>query len=102
MQEVATSRAKFPKPLKLYEVLAILERTSWFPKERNGRNTERLPLRHSQRYVLSAVCRLFASPIKAERDYQRNNRLVWDETIWIMMDMFNNVWGDKYEVVVDH
>ena len=28
--------------------------------------------------------------------------MVWDETIQIMMDMFDNVWGDKSEVVVDH
>jgi hypothetical protein len=45
---------------------------------------------------------LCSSPIKAERDYQRNNKLVWDETIQIMMDMFDNVWGDKSEIVVDH
>jgi cytochrome P450 len=45
---------------------------------------------------------LSSSHIKAERDYQRNNKLVRDETIRIMMDMFENVWGDKSEVVVDH
>ena len=33
---------------------------------------------------------------------QKNNKLVWDETIKIMMDMFDNVWGDKSEIVVDH
>lgn len=33
---------------------------------------------------------------------QKNNKLVWDETIQIMMDMFDNVWGDRSEVVVDH
>jgi hypothetical protein len=43
-----------------------------------------------------------SSPIKSERNYQRNNKLVWDETIRIMMDMFENVWGDRSEVVVDH
>ena len=37
-----------------------------------------------------------------EHHYQKNNKLVWDETIRIMMDMFDNVWGDKSEVVVDH
>jgi hypothetical protein len=34
--------------------------------------------------------------------FQKNNNLVWDETIRIMMDMFDNVWGDRSEVVVDH
>jgi hypothetical protein len=33
---------------------------------------------------------------------QKNNKLVWDETIHIMMDLFDNVWGDKSEIVVDH
>jgi hypothetical protein len=33
---------------------------------------------------------------------QKNIKLVWDETIRIMMDMFDNVWGDRSEVVVNH
>jgi hypothetical protein len=38
------------------------------------------------------------------RDHQcqKNNKLVWDETIRIMMDLFENVWGERSEVVVDH
>jgi hypothetical protein len=39
---------------------------------------------------------------RSEYDDQRNNKLVWDETNQIMMDLFDNVWGDKAEVVVDH
>jgi hypothetical protein len=38
----------------------------------------------------------------AELDCQKNNKLVWDETIQIMIDLFDNVWGDRSEVVVDH
>jgi len=38
----------------------------------------------------------------SEHDPQRNNKLVWDETTRIMMDLFDNVWGDKAEIVVDH
>jgi hypothetical protein len=37
-----------------------------------------------------------------EYHYQDNNKLVWDETIRIIMDMFDNVWGDSSEIVVDH
>ena len=33
---------------------------------------------------------------------QRNNVLVWDETVRIMNDLFDNVWGNRSEVVVDH
>lgn len=38
----------------------------------------------------------------AENGCQRNNKLVWDETIRIVMDLFENVWSDRSEVVVDH
>lgn len=33
---------------------------------------------------------------------QRNNKLVWDETRLIMQDLFENVWGDKPEIVCEH
>ena len=91
----------FPSPYDYTRYWPSSERTLWFPKERIGRSTERLPLRHSQRYISSAIRRVSTSPIKAERDYQRNNKLVWDETIRIMMDLFDNVWGDRPQVVVD-
>jgi cytochrome P450 len=42
-----------------------------------------------------------SSPM-SECDHQRNNKLVWDETIRIMEDLFDNVWGDRSEIVVDH
>jgi hypothetical protein len=45
--------------------------------------------------------KLSQSP-RSEYDDQRNNKLVWDETNQIMMDLFDNVWGDRAEVVVDH
>ena len=42
------------------------------------------------------------SSSKSEYRLQRNNKLVWDETTRIMMDLFDNVWGDRSEIVVDH
>jgi hypothetical protein len=39
---------------------------------------------------------------RSEQYCQRNNKLVWDETTRIMMDLFDNVWGDKAEIVIDH
>ncbi|KAF8493430.1 hypothetical protein F5888DRAFT_822672 [Russula emetica] len=33
---------------------------------------------------------------------ERNNKLVWDETTRFMTDLFDNVWGDKSEIFVDH
>jgi cytochrome P450 len=39
---------------------------------------------------------------RSEYDHQRNNKLVWDETNRIMVDLFDNVWGNKAEIIVDH
>jgi hypothetical protein len=74
-----------------------LDRTLWLRKERSGRSTERFQLRHSQRY-----CPELCSSPNAEYGCQKNNKLVWDETTQIMMDLFDNVWGDRSEIVVDH
>ena len=52
--------------------------------------------------AFSEVCPDRLSSPNPEYHYQKNNKLVWDETIRIMMDMFDNVWGNKSEVVVDH
>jgi hypothetical protein len=87
----------FPSPYFDTRCCVFLEQTLWLRKERSGRNTERLPLRHSQRY-----CPELRSSPDAEYYHQKNNKLVWDETIRIMMDLFDNVWGDRSEVVVDH
>jgi hypothetical protein len=35
-------------------------------------------------------------------ELQRNNKLVWDETIKVTLDMLNNVWGTQDQIVVDH
>lgn len=43
-----------------------------------------------------------ASGLKSDYDRQRNNKLVWDETTRIMTDLFDNVWGDRSEIVVDN
>jgi hypothetical protein len=52
--------------------------------------------------AFSEVCPEHRSSPNAECWRQKNNKLVWDETIRIMTDLFDNVWGDRSEVVVDH
>ncbi|KAH6904172.1 cytochrome P450 [Coprinopsis sp. MPI-PUGE-AT-0042] len=32
----------------------------------------------------------------------RNNGLVWDETVRVVTDLFGDVWGDQKEITVDH
>ena len=52
--------------------------------------------------AFSEVCPDHHSLPKSNYGQQRNNKLVWDETAQIMMDLFDNVWGDRSEIAVDH
>ncbi|KAI0252522.1 cytochrome P450 [Lactifluus subvellereus] len=81
IKEVTTSRARFPKPIKLYVPLTIF-----------GKNIVASEGEEWKRY------RKIAAPAFSER----NNKLVWDETVLIMLDLFDNVWGDKSEIILDH
>jgi cytochrome P450 len=81
IKEVTSSRAKFPKPVELYKILLVF-----------GSNIVASEGEEWKRY------RTIAAPAFSER----NTRLVWDETIRIMFDLFDNVWGDKPEIVCDH
>ncbi|KAI0298659.1 cytochrome P450 [Multifurca ochricompacta] len=81
IKEVTTYRARFPKPVELYAALSVF-----------GRNIVASEGEEWKRY------RKVAAPAFSER----NNKLVWDETVLIMKDLFDNVWGNKSEVVVDH
>lgn len=33
---------------------------------------------------------------------EKNNKLVWDETVRIVYDLFDNVWGKEDTVVIDN
>jgi hypothetical protein len=81
IKEVTSSRAKFPKPVELYSMLLAF-----------GGNVIASEGEEWKRY------RTATAPAFSER----NTRLVWDETVRIMFDLFDNVWGDSPEIVLDH
>ncbi|TFY55986.1 hypothetical protein EVG20_g9110 [Dentipellis fragilis] len=81
IKEVTTSRARFPKPVEQYKVLTFF-----------GRNIVASEHDEWKRY------RKVSAPAFSER----NNKLVWDETMQIMVDMLDNVWKNQLEVTVDH
>jgi len=81
IKEITTYRARFPKPVFRYEVLSVF-----------GANIVASEGEQWKKY------RKIAAPAFSEK----NNKLVWDETIRIIMDLFDNVWGDRSEIVVDH
>ncbi|KAI0064393.1 cytochrome P450 [Artomyces pyxidatus] len=81
IKEVTTHRARFPKPVDQYRIL-----TSFGPNiiASEGEDWKRY--------------RKIAAPAFSEK----NNKLVWDETVLIMNDMFDNVWKNAPEFSVDH
>ncbi|KAJ3846377.1 cytochrome P450, partial [Lentinula lateritia] len=81
IKEVMTSRARFPKPIKLYQPLSIF-----------GENIVASEGEEWKRY------RKIAAPAFSER----NNNLIWEESLRIALDLFDNVWGSKNSIVIDH
>ncbi|KAJ3552189.1 hypothetical protein NM688_g4282 [Phlebia brevispora] len=80
-QEITTHRLRFPKPVKYYRVLTFF-----------GPNMIASEFNEWKRF------RKIAAPAFSER----NNKLVWDETVRIMQDLFENVWGTQTAITVDH
>ncbi|KAJ3575472.1 hypothetical protein NP233_g1074 [Leucocoprinus birnbaumii] len=81
IKEVTTSRARFPKPIDRYKALLFY-----------GGNIVASEGETWKKY------RRITAPAFSDR----NNKLVWDETCAIMSDLFENVWGDKKIIEVDH
>ncbi|THH17553.1 hypothetical protein EW146_g3277 [Bondarzewia mesenterica] len=81
IKEVTTYRARFPKPVNQYRILQFF-----------GRNIVASEGEEWKRY------RKITAPAFSEK----NNKLVWDETVRIMIDMFDNVWKNEAEISTDH
>jgi len=94
---VTASRAKFPKDVDHYAVLATFGANVVVSEGEEWKKYRKIVAP-----AFSEVCLAFSSSPKSEYDFQRNNKLVWDETTRIMTDLFDIVWRDKSEIVVDH
>ncbi|GJE92931.1 cytochrome P450 [Phanerochaete sordida] len=81
IKEITSSRTRFPKPVKQYKVLTFF-----------GANIVTAEGDEWKRF------RKITAPAFSER----NNRLVWDETVKIMVDLFENVWGEQKVITTDH
>ncbi|KXN89025.1 Secologanin synthase [Leucoagaricus sp. SymC.cos] len=81
VKEITTYRSRFPKPVDLYNVLSFF-----------GYNIIASEGEDWKRY------RKISAPAFSDR----NNKLVWDETVSIMNDLFDNSWENKEEVTIDH
>ncbi|KAI0739045.1 cytochrome P450 [Daedaleopsis nitida] len=80
-KEVVGARARFPKPAYAYELLNMY-----------GSN------------IISAEGEEWKQQRKttAPAFSEKNNRLVWDETINVLEDLFQNVWCDQEVIELDH
>jgi len=96
-QAIITSRAKFPKDVDHLAVLAVFGSNVVVSEGEEWKKFRKIVAP-----AFSEVRPELRSSPYPEYDCQRNNKLVWDETIRIMTDLFDNVWGDKSEIVVDH
>ncbi|KAH9947226.1 cytochrome P450 [Amylocystis lapponica] len=79
--EVTSSRMRFQKPLWHYKVISFF-----------GSNIVVTEGDEWKRH------RKIAAPAFSER----NNRLVWDESMRTMLDLFENIWGEQQEINIDH
>ncbi|KAJ8086003.1 hypothetical protein PM082_004822 [Marasmius tenuissimus] len=80
IKEITFSRARFPKPVHLYKTLQMF-----------GGN------------IIASEGELWKKyrKIAAPAFNDRNNKLVWDETVRIVLDLFDSVWMNR-NVEVDH
>ncbi|KAJ3712509.1 family 614/534 cytochrome P450 [Lentinula raphanica] len=80
-QEVTLSRARFPKPVQQYKVISFFEDNIVASEGDDWKQYRKV-----------------AAPAFSDR----NNKLIWDETVRIMLNLFDNVWESQESVVIDH
>ncbi|KAF8811211.1 cytochrome P450 [Phlegmacium glaucopus] len=81
VKEVISSRARFPKPVEHYTALSFY-----------GPNIVVSEGEEWKKY------RKISAPAFSDR----NNKLVWEETVKIMQSLFNDLWKDQDIISVDH
>ncbi|KAG5731294.1 putative cytochrome P450, partial [Termitomyces sp. T112] len=81
IKEVTTYRSRFPKPVSQYTVLAFF-----------GRNIVASEGEEWKKY------RKISAPAFSDR----NNKMVWEETIKIMDSLFQDIWGDQQTIITNH
>lgn len=92
------SRAKFPKPVQFYSLLRY-----WGNNIVASEGEEWKRYRKLSAPAFSEV-RCFRTMSFPATNFiqQHNSKLVWDETVHVVQDMFQNLWSDKGEIIVDH
>jgi len=99
VKEVTSSRYRFPKSMEHYGGLLVFGPNIVASEGDEWKRFRKIAApAFSEVHWLSNVTSMPSLMLSI----QRNNRLVWDETSLIMLDMFDNVWGDQKEITTDH
>lgn len=100
LQEATTHRARFPKPVKLFKLMRAFGRNI---VEAEGELWKRF--RKSAAPAFSDVRRnslLFTHSTSTYYPSQRNNALVWDETVRTIQELVDTVWSDRSEITAEN
>ncbi|KAI0960322.1 hypothetical protein AcW1_004865 [Taiwanofungus camphoratus] len=81
LKEITGARARFPKWLYQYKILTFYGSNIVVTEDDEWKRQRK---------------------ITAPAFSERNNRLVWDETVRIVMDLCNDVWRGQDEIVIDN
>ena len=96
LKEVTTSRNRFSKPIKEYKAVS-----PYGPNIIASEGDEWKKIRKISAPAFSEVCYNTQNRTRYSDDaYQRNNKLVWEETIRIV-DALHEIWGEK-DITVDN
>lgn len=96
---MSAARSRFPKPVEVYGTLSLY-----------GPNIVASEHEEWKRY--RRICAPSFSEVSETANVssvrwltkllsQKNNRLVWQETVRIVTELFDEVWGQRKEIVVD-
>lgn len=96
------ARARFPKPLEVYESLAAFGPNILVTEGAEWKRQRKIAAPAFSEVRLLAPARSGIEHNIHWRSSQRNNKLIWDETFRIVDEMFQTVWGDQDVVEVDH
>ena len=100
LQEVSSSRFRFPKPVHQYSSLKFFGSNIIASEGDEWRKYRKVVAPAFSDVSVTCDTHLqYLSLIFTP--FKRNNRLVWDESIKVVQDMFETVWENKERVVVD-
>jgi len=97
-QEVTLSRARFPKPAHNYKSISLYGSNIVASEGEEWKKYRKIsaPAFSDVRVPDHLFTKSLLTPL------QRNNKLVWDETVKIMNGLFSDFWMDRDVINIDH